>query len=146
MLKGGISLALKWYEICLFPLVCLNIGRRVMTNVEKRRYKRLVAKYNIACKKAGSEDRLSIVGRTVNVSPAGIFFETNTNDFKLGSLLEVQLSIPPSSTHLERSGRVSGLAKVVRTSRTSQLQAEPEPENTHRGVALQFCNSLKLSV
>ena len=117
-----------------------------MDSMEKRRYKRLVAKYDISCKKAGSEDELLAVGRTVNVSPSGIFFKTETNNFKLGNLLEVQLSIPSSSTHLEHGSRISGLAKVVRTSRTSQLEAEPELENAQRGVALQFCKSPKLCV
>ena len=117
-----------------------------MDRTEKRRYKRLAARYDVSCKKAGSEDELLAVGRTVNVSPSGIFFETTTNDFKLDSLLEVQLSIPPSSTHLEQGGRVSGLAKVVRTSRTSQLEADSELENAQRGVALQFCQFPKLCV
>ena len=99
-------------------------------------HKRLGAKYNISCRKVGSTSNVSYDGHTVNVSTGGLYFETETGTFEQGNLLQVELSIPPTSGLLEFGGKIAGFAKVLRTDSASGKY----------GVALQFCRPPKLSV
>ena len=94
------------------------------------------AKYNISCRKVGSTTNISYDGYTVNVSTGGLYFETPTETFEQGNLLQVELSIPPTSGLLEFGGKIAGFAKVLRTHSAS---------GSH-GVALEFCHPLKLCV
>ena len=107
-----------------------------MDRLEKRRHKRLGAKYNISCRKVGSTANISYDGYTVNVSTGGLYFETPTETFEQGNLLQVELSIPPTSGLLEFGGKIAGFAKVLRTDSAS---------GSH-GVALEFCRPLKLCI
>ena len=107
-----------------------------MDRSEKRRHKRLGAKYNISCRKVGSTGNISYDGHTLNVSTGGLYFETSTDIFEQGNLLKVELSIPPTSGLLEFGGKIAGFAKVLRTDSTSG----------RHGVALQFCRPPKLSI
>jgi len=109
---------------------------RMMDRPEKRRHKRLGAQYNISCRKVGSTAPTSYDGYTVNVSPGGLYFETATGTFEQGSLLQVELSIPPTSGLLEFGGKIAGFAKVLRTDSASGRY----------GVALQFCRPPKLCI
>jgi hypothetical protein len=109
---------------------------RMMDRSEKRRHKRLGAKYNLSCRKVGSTANISYDGHTVNVSTGGLYFEITTDTFEQGNLLKVELSIPPTSGLLEFGGKIAGFAKVLRTDSTS----------CGYGVALQFCRSPKLSI
>jgi hypothetical protein len=107
-----------------------------MDRSEKRRHKRLGAKYNLSCRKVGSTANIPYDGHTVNVSTGGLYFETTTDIFEQGNLLKVELSIPPTSGLLEFGGKIAGFAKVLRTDSISGRY----------GVALQFCRSPKLSI
>ncbi|MHC4325782.1 MAG: PilZ domain-containing protein, partial [Planctomycetota bacterium] len=71
-----------------------------------------------------------------NVSPGGWYFETATDTLRHGNLLEVELSIPPTSGLLEFGGELAGFAKVLRTNSTSGRYC----------VALQFCRPPKLCI
>jgi hypothetical protein len=107
-----------------------------MDRPEKRRHKRLGAEYNISCRKVGSTANISYDGHTVNVSTGGLYFETPSDTFEQGNLLQVELSIPPTSGLLEFGGKIAGFAKVLRTDSASNKY----------GVALQFCHPPKLCV
>lgn len=109
---------------------------RTMDRTEKRRHRRLGANYNISCCKVGSPSSTSCDGRTINVSPGGLYFETAAGAFEQGSLLKVELSIPPTSGLLEFGGKIAGFAKVLRTDSVSG----------RFGVALQFCHPPKLCI
>ena len=109
---------------------------RMMDRSEKRRHKRLGARYNILCHKVGSTAHTSYDGHTINVSPGGLYFETVAGIFEQGNLLKVELSIPPTSGLLEFGGKIAGFAKVLRTDSASDRY----------GVALQFCRPLKLCI
>jgi hypothetical protein len=113
-----------------------HAGMRMMDRTEKRRHRRLGADYNISCRKVGSTDNKAYGGITLNVSPGGLYFKTDTDTFERGSLLKVELSIPPTSGLLEFGGKIAGVAKVLRTDSTSG----------RFGVALQFCQSPKLDI
>lgn len=107
-----------------------------MERKEKRRHRRLGLKYNISCRKVGSVGNTSYEGQTKNVSSGGLYFETETDKFERGNLLQVELSIPPTSGLLEFGGKISGFAKVMRSDSVSD----------RHGVALEFCRPLKLSI
>ena len=107
-----------------------------MERSEKRRHKRLGAKYNLSCRKVGSTGNISYDGHTVNVSTGGLYFETLSETFEPGDLLHVELSIPPTSGLLEFGGKIAGFAKVLRTDSAS---------GGHE-VALQFCRPLKFCI
>jgi len=108
----------------------------MMDRSEKRRHRRLGARYNILCRKVGSTAHTSYDGHTINVSPGGLYFETVTGIFEQGNLLKVELSIPPTSGLLEFGGKIAGFAKVLRADLVSGRY----------GVALQFCRPLKLCI
>jgi hypothetical protein len=62
--------------------------------------------------------------------------------FKPGSLLEVELSIPPKRGLLEFGGRISGFARVLRI---DSVYAEGKALVSGKfGVAVQFCRSPRL--
>ena len=107
-----------------------------MDRSEKRRHKRLGAKYILSCRQVGSNRSIFYHGYTLNVSTGGLYFETTTDKFKQGNLLKVELSIPPTSGLLEFGGKIAGFAKVLRTDSVAG----------RHGVALQFCRTPKLSI
>ncbi len=113
-----------------------------MDQDERRKYKRLGMNFDISCREVGSTTERAHAGCTINVGTGGLYFETNDVSFKPGSLLEVELSIPPKQGLLEFGGRISGFARVLRTDNVS---AEGIALNSGKfGVALQFCRSLRL--
>jgi hypothetical protein len=109
---------------------------RMMDRTEKRKHRRLGANYNISCRKIGSTENRAYDGFTANVSPGGLYFETDTDTFEQGNLLKVELSIPPTSGLLEFGGKIAGFAKVLRTDSIAD----------GFGVALQFCRPPKLDI
>ncbi len=115
-----------------------------MVNTEKRKYKRLPIKLSLSYRKVDSTAKESHTGCTVNVSPGGLYFETAADAFKKGSLLKVELSIPPTAGLLESGGSISGLGKVLRTHSISGSRTDTEPPSVRSGIALEFCRPLKL--
>ncbi len=115
-----------------------------MDGTERRRYKRLGAKFDISCREVGSTTERAHTGRTVNVSPGGLYFETQSATFKPGSLLDVELSIPPRRGLLEFGGRISGFARVLRTNNIYESARGMDLTFGKYGVALQFCRSPRL--
>lgn len=110
-----------------------------MDSSEKRKFKRLPITFGVSCRKVGSTTEELHKGCTVNVSPGGLYFETADDAFTPGSLLKVELSIPPTAGLLEFGGKIAAFAKVLRTSNLSDTLFPNK-----YGVALQFCRSPKL--
>ena len=117
-----------------------------MSLSDKRKYKRLTIKLDLSYRKVDSMAKKSHASCTVNVSPGGLYFETAADVFKLGSLLKVELSIPPTSGMPEFGGSISGLGKVLRTHTISGSRTDTELPSVRSGVALEFCRPLKLSI
>ena len=113
-----------------------------MDNDERRKYKRLGAKFDISCREVGSTTERAHAGCTINVGTGGLYFESKDVSFKPGSLLEVELSIPPKRGLLEFGGRISGFARVLRTDIKSEADADSTSDK--HGIAVQFCRSPKL--
>jgi hypothetical protein len=117
-----------------------------MEGTERRKYKRLGAKFDIACREVGSAAERAYIGCTVNVSPGGLYFETESATFKPGSLVEVELSIPPRRGLLEFGGRISGFARVLRADNIYESAGGTNLSSEIFGVAVQFCRSPKLCI
>ncbi len=117
-----------------------------MEGTERRKYKRLGAKFDISCREVGSAAERAHTGCTVNVSPGGLYFETESATFKPGSLLEVELSIPPRRGLLEFGGRISGFARVLRADNIFESAGGTNLSSEIFGVAVQFCRSPKLCI
>jgi len=113
-----------------------------MDRDERRKYKRLGARFDISYREVGSETNRALSGCTVNVGTGGLYFETQDVAFKPGSLLEVELSIPPKRGLLEFGGRISGYARVLRTDIISGPGAGSAFDKN--GVAVQFCQTPRL--
>ena len=113
-----------------------------MDRDERRKYKRLGARFDLSYREVGYATERAYSGSTVNVGTGGLYFETKDVSIKPGSLLEVELSIPPKRGLLEFGGRISGFARVLRTDNVS---AEGTALASGKyGVALQFCRSPRL--
>jgi hypothetical protein len=117
-----------------------------MESNEKRKFKRLQIKLDLLCHKAYSTVKESHIGRTTNVSPGGLYFETETDVFKPGNLLTVELSIPPTIGLLQSGGSISGFGKVLRTHTISGARKNTENYSARSGVALEFCQPLKFCI
>jgi len=117
-----------------------------MEGTERRKYKRLGAKFDMSCREVGSTIEQSHTGCTVNVSSGGLYFETESATFKPGGLLKVELSIPPKRGLLEFGGRISAFARVLRTDNIFESAGDTDLTCGKYGVALQFCRSPKLCV
>jgi len=111
-----------------------------MERNERRKSQRLGARFNLSYRQVGSITNRAHVGRTVNVAAGGLYFETQDEALKPGSLLEVELSIPPERGVLEFGGRISGFAKVLR----ADLISEEDSTNSKQGIAVQFCKTPSL--
>ncbi len=117
-----------------------------MDGTERRKYKRLGARFDISCRRVGSTEEKSYRGCTMNVSPGGLYFETAVGAFKPGSLLELKLSIPPTAGILDFGGTISGFARVLRTDNIHVSPAGTGLSSARYGVALQFCRSPRLCI
>jgi len=117
-----------------------------MSSGEKRKYRRLPINLDLSCRKAGSTGGKFHNGCTVNVSPGGLYFESEADVFKPGNLLKVELSIPPTAGLLELGGSISGLGKILRIHTICDSRADTDLPSARSGVALEFCQPLKLCV
>ncbi len=113
-----------------------------MDGSEKRKFTRLGADFNLSCSKIGLSVEHFYSGRTINVSPGGLYFQTEADAFEPGSLLKVDMSIPPTPGLLEFGGRISAFGRVLRTDAIKEFT----PGKSGCGVALEFCRSPKLCI
>ena len=116
-----------------------------MEGFEKRKYSRLPLELEISCRSIGASAQKVHTGRTVNVCPGGLYFQTAACGFKAGSFLEVRVSIPPTPGLLEAGGTVAALAKVLRTENLRKSDT-PVISSGGNGVAVGFCRTPKLCV
>ena len=116
-----------------------------MERSEKRKDRRLAAQYDVSCHVVGATTDKSYVGHTVNVSSGGFCFESD-GVFEPGTLLEVELSVPPTPGVLEFGGKMAGFARVLRTWDAGDTLTAQKSSRTKPGVAVQFCRPPKLRV
>ena len=111
---------------------------------EKRKFKRVPVALGLSSRKVDAPSAQLYKGRTVNVSPGGIYFETDAAVFEPGNLLKVMLSIPPTTGLLEFGGEISGLARVLRVCGPAHSQPDSGRHCREYGVALEFCQKPRL--
>ncbi|MHC4913741.1 MAG: PilZ domain-containing protein [Planctomycetota bacterium] len=116
----------------------------MMNGAEKRKFKRMPVTLDLSCRIVGSTKERLHTGHTVNVSPGGLYFQTEANVFEPGSVVKIDLSIPPTAGLLESGGRISGLARVLRACNLGDSPKDTDLEAGGFGVALEFCQTLKL--
>ena len=109
---------------------------------EKRKYQRHTMNLALSCRCVGSPSQQIHTGKTINVGPGGILFETSANSFEPGNLLKIELSIPPTTGLLELGGRISSLAKVLRI---QEITSQKKSANPQYGIAVEFCQAPQIS-
>lgn len=113
-----------------------------MDSSERRKYIRHEIKLEVTCQKIGLSGNESFSGQTVNVSTGGLLASTHESEIKIGDLLNVYLSVPPTQGLLETGGRFESFAKVTRIYHVNSSDINKKS----RAVAMQFCSAPKLSV
>lgn len=116
-----------------------------MERPEKRRDRRLGAQFGVSCHAVGPAAGESHEGLAVNVSRGGLYFETS-GGFEPGSLVQMELSIPPTQGVLEFGGKMAGFARVLRTKSIRASEAGEGSSGGRLGVAVQFCGPPKLRI
>jgi hypothetical protein len=117
-----------------------------MASLERRRHRRLPMKISLSCSKVGSPAEKARKGVTANVSTGGLYFQTLAATFRGGSLVRVELSIPPTTGVLESGGTISSFARVLRTHKTQDSDTSTGFSSSKYSVALEFCQPPKLSM
>jgi len=111
---------------------------------EKRRHPRMPVHYQINCRPADQSGTNSCSGLAVNASPGGLYFRISNCTCPPGRIVELDLSIPPGNGTLQRPGRISSFAKLLRVEHVESTK-KPDASETHFGVAVQFCRHPKLT-
>ena len=133
-----------WHVLCTLSVVrTQRKGNEAV--IEKRRNARVDVHFQLCCRPAGDSGRKSCHGRAVNASPGGLYFKTSSCRCHPGKIVEVELAIGPKSGQLERLGRISSFAKIIRTERIKREIAESAASQTAYGVAVEFCRRPKLT-
>jgi len=111
--------------------------------VDKRRNKRIPVNYEICCRQIGDDTGNVHHGRSVNASPSGLYFRTNSSELAIGSTIEVELSLPPKSGQVEKPARVTSKATVIR--KEDLFKDFNDPSQTRYGIAVEFTDKPKLA-
>jgi hypothetical protein len=107
-----------------------------MSEQERRQFRRLRLRLEVAAKEGAWAGELSGVGWTSNISAGGMYMYVPTaNAPDQGVLLSFELSIPPGHGYSSSVGTIRGTGQVVRTDQMGQSQV---------GMALQFTQPLFL--
>ena len=133
-----------WHVLCTLSVVrTQRKGNEAV--IEKRRNARVDVHFQLCCRPAGDSGRKSCHGRAVNASPGGLYFQTPNCRCHRGKIVEVELAIGPKSGQLDRLGRISSFAKLLRTERIKPTHPKPAAGETVCGVAVEFCRRPKLT-
>ena len=109
---------------------------------ERRKYRRLQMHLPVEFRRASETSSGYHRSVTRDVSTGGLYFETVLDDLAKGELLDIEMTIPPGEGHFPYQGRVSSVAKVVRTEKSA---SGAEMINPRVGIGAAFRESFKLS-
>ena len=110
---------------------------------ERRKYRRLQMHLPLEFRRVSEPATGQHHTVTRDVSTGGIYFETAMDDLRKGELLDIEMTIPPGEGHFPYQGRVSSVARVVRTEKPSGSVGRIV--NRRMGVGAAFRESFKLS-
>ncbi len=114
-----------------------------MPGTERREHRRLEIRLPLEYRPA-AEGACAYRTVTLNVSTGGLYFETDSQDIGPGTLLELELTVPPGDGHFPYVSRVSSVAEVLRA-RPLAREVSARPGGQRLGVAARFREPLKLS-
>ena len=117
------------------------------TETERRKYRRLPMKLTVLYQFMDLPDGGLKRGDTLNVSTGGLLMETCQEGVstEVGHLVKIDLQTPAVGGLFELSGRISGVARVIRVfdeSPKSQLSARSDRSR----IALQFCQRPRFDI
>lgn len=114
----------------------------ITSKQERRKHRRLDIR--LPLQYCGGADSGVDVCRTVtrNISTGGLYFETDDPELRPGTVIEMELTIPPGEGHSPYQGRITSVAEVIRV---DDLGPTSSAATRRIGVATHFCNSLKLA-
>ena len=110
--------------------------------LERRKHRRLQMHLPLEFRRANEMSAGQCHSVTRDVSTGGIYFETGMDDLRKGELLNIEMTIPPGEGHFPYQGRVSSVAKIVRTDKPG---SDLELTNPRIGIGAAFRESFKLS-
>ena len=118
-----------------------------MATSDRRSYQRLSVQLDILYRKPGPILGQLREARTSNVSVGGVCFRTMDDSLRAGTILEVELRIPPLYGVLETGGRIHGLAQVLRAEKSHPTHEDPHSDDPCYIiiVAARFCHRPVLS-
>ena len=108
---------------------------------ERRQHRRLEMHLPLEFRRVSEPSSGQYRSVTRDVSTGGIYFETGIDDLQTGELLDIEMTIPPGEGHFPYQGRVSSVAKVVRT----KMPATGEAPKARIGIGAAFRESFNLS-
>jgi hypothetical protein len=112
-----------------------------MITLDRRVSRRLSLRFDMSYRRQGSDAARSSRGTLWNVSMGGICFHTTDDTLETGAVIEIVLHVPPRHGVLEKGGCVSGLARVLWSSR-----GDSESDCAARVVGAQFCERPSLEM
>jgi hypothetical protein len=76
-------------------------------------------------------------GHTLNVSRGGVYFEYDGEDVQPGTVIDLEMAVPPGSGHFSYASKVISSAEVLRV---------VDYGHNHRGIAGRFLSQLKMEI
>ncbi len=101
---------------------------------ERRKHRRLSIRLPISYSVVEDDVSAADSTETINISTGGAYFGTDRKDIYTGTMLDMELTIPPGQGHFPYEGRISSRGVVVRV---DELNEGPN----RFGVATQFRES-----
>ena len=114
-------------------------------NKERRINVRHGLKLPVICNKVGIPTGKLYTGTTVDVSSGGALIDINTDGFKQGELVNIEMPIPPTEGLLEYGGKFSSYGRVLRVHEPKSGTAADRAAVVHT-IAFEFCESPKLQI
>ena len=114
----------------------------MINHPERRMHQRLVIGLPLECSAVGTAEKTAYRTVAINVSTSGLYFEADSSEFTLGTLLNLELTVPPGDGYFPYPGRVHGVGVVVRVGKLDDNW--PEVGRRRFGIAARFRTPLKL--
>lgn len=117
---------------------------------ERRHHRRLAIRLPLDCTaQGGSGPGAGFRAVTRNISTGGIYFELELANgaapVSAGSVLDVELTVPPGEGYFPYEGHVKGMAQVVRCDDMPVANGEGKAARSRLGIAARFQEPLTLA-
>lgn len=110
---------------------------------EQRAHRRLAIRLPLEYHRLDSARRTPSQCLTANVSTGGVYFETASDAFRLGDLLQFEIGVPSNDHRFPQHGKITSKGQIIRVDPLPQA-AGPNPIPRF-GIAAQFQDSFKMT-